>query len=243
MAPSERAKRVLRAVEEGSLEAHATLGAWHLQGKEGLEKDNVKAVAFLREAGDLGHAGAQSCLGTCYAGGWGVDMNAARAVAWWRKAADQGAAAAQYLLGEAYGLGQLDGVKKNLPLGKTYLELSAEQGDEDAVTLLKELRKCVSCGELDVHHMICSRCRKVRFCGKECQLEHWNHPTDPHKLHCVQRRESAGAGVSSGRVKPPAHLDQIAAAAAVRATGNDLFREQKYPEVGGSIKWSTVVNQ
>jgi hypothetical protein len=76
----------------------------------------------------------------------------------------------------------------------------------------------------------------VRFCDKECQLEHWNRPTDPHRLLCVKRREAAGeAGGSSGRVEPPARLDfpadQIAAAAAARVTGNDLFREQKYPEV------------
>ena len=105
----------------------------------------------------------------------------------------------------------------------------------------------MSCGELDVHHMTCSRCRKVRFCDKECQLEHWNHPTDPHRLHCVKRRESAGAEGSMDRVEPPAHLDvlegQIAAAAAARVAGNELFREQKYPEVWSSIHqpvWSLV---
>jgi hypothetical protein len=46
------------------------------------------------------------------------------------------------------------------------------------------------------------------------------------------------------RVEPPAHLDllkdQIAAAAAARVAGNDLFREQKYPEVGPSIKHTSV---
>jgi len=156
---------------------------------------------------------------------------------------------AQYLVGEKYGLGILAGVRKNLPLGKRYLELGAAQGDEDAVALLKELRKCVACGELDVHHLICSRCRNRRYCGKDCQRQHWNSPVDPHSLHCVPRRESAGAGGSSDRVVPPAHLvsleDQIAAAAAARVAGNDLFREQKYPEVGPLgkyyIRQNTVV--
>ena len=97
------------------------------------------------------------------------------------------------------GEGRLQG----LASGKTYLELSAAQGDEDAIARLKELRKCVACGKLDVHHMICSRCRKVRFCGAECQLQHWNHPKDPHKLHCKRRREAAGTGESSsGRADP-----------------------------------------
>jgi hypothetical protein len=83
-----------------------------------------------------------------------------------------------------------------LPLGKRYLELSAAQSFEDAVVLLKELRQCVACGKLDVYHMICSRCRNKRYCNKGCQLWHWNSATDPHKLHCVKRREATGAGGS-----------------------------------------------
>ena len=35
-----------------------------------------------------------------------------------------------------------EGVNKDVPLGKRYLELSAAQGEEKAVALLKELRKC-----------------------------------------------------------------------------------------------------
>jgi len=166
--------------------------------------------------------------------GEGAAHNLQEAAVGWRESADQGDASAQLLIGALYGCGG-GGVKKNLPLGKRYLELSAAAGNEAAVTLLKELRKCVACGELDVHHMICSQCRNVRYCDKGCQLRHWQHPTDPHTLHCVKRRESAGAGGSSDRVEPPAQLDlledPIAAAAAVRVAGNDLFREQKYPEV------------
>jgi len=140
-------------------------------------------------------------------------------------------------------------VKKNLPLGKSYLELSAAAGNETAVMLLKELRKCVGCGELDVHHMICPLCRDVRYCDRECQLLHWSCPTHPHKPHCVPQRESEGAGTASDRVEPPAHLDPFAAAAAAGAEaemaaeataaaataalekGNDLSRAHEYPEV------------
>jgi hypothetical protein len=172
--------------------------------------------------------------------GEGTAHDLQEAAAGWRESADQGDASAQLLIGALYGRGG-GGVKRRLPLGKRYLELSAAAGNEAAVALLKELRKCVACGELDVHHMICSQCRNVRYCGKGCQLLHWKHPTAPHTLHCVKRRESAGAGGSSDRVEPPAHLqdileDQIAAAAAVRVAGNDLFREQKYPEVWPDIK-------
>jgi hypothetical protein len=34
------------------------------------------------------------------------------------------------------------GMKKHVEIGKTYLELSAAQGFEPAVALLKELREC-----------------------------------------------------------------------------------------------------
>ena len=177
--------------------------------------------------------------------GKGAAYELQKAAAGWRESADQGDASAQLLIGALLARGG-DGVKRNQPLGKSYLELSAAAGNEAAVTLLKELRKCVGCGELDVHHMICSQCRDARYCDDDCQLRHWQCPTHPHKPHCIRRREAAGAGAqggSSDRVKPPAHQDLlnnlIAAAASRRVSGNDLFREQKYPEVGPSIKPST----
>ena len=127
--------------------------------------------------------------------GEGTTHDLQEAAAGWRNAADHGDAGAQLLIGALYARGG-GGVKKRLPLGKSYLQLSAAAGKEAAVTLLKELRKCLACGELDVHHMICSRCRKARYCDKGCQLRHWI--ADKHRLHCVRRRESAdGAGGSS----------------------------------------------
>jgi len=69
------------------------------------------------------------------------------AAAGWRESADQGDASAQLLIGALYGRGG-GGVKKNLPLGKRYLELSAAAGSEAArqprvwikVRLIKENR-------------------------------------------------------------------------------------------------------
>ena len=102
--------------------------------------------------------------------------------------ADQGDTVAQFCVGRTYASGE-EGVKKDLPLGKRSLELSAAQGDGDAVALLRELRKCVACGKIDVHHMVCKRSYK-RYCDATCQLRHWNSPADPHKLHCVKQREA-----------------------------------------------------
>ena len=188
MAPSESAKQARRDAEGGSAQAQTLLGVWHLEGMEGLEQDDVKAAALFRQAAVLGLAGAQSLLAGCYYEGTGVEQSYALAAEWGRKAADQGNERAQFFVGEMFALGEV-GVKKDLPLGKRYLELSAAQGHEDAVAPLKELRKCVGCGKLDVHHMVCKRCCNRRYCDRTCQPRHWNSPTDRHSLHCVERRE------------------------------------------------------
>ena len=151
--------------------------------------------------------------------GQGTAHDLQEAAAGWRVSADQGDAGAQLLIGALYACGG-GGVKRRLPLGKHYLELSAAAGNEAAVALLKELRKCVGCGELDVHHMICSQCRDARNCDDDCQLRHWQCPTHPHKPHCVPRRDAAAAGGSSSeRADPSSDHNQrsveVTAAAAV----------------------------
>ena len=183
--------------------------------------------------------------------GKGAAHDLQEAAVGWRESADQGDARAQLLIGALLARGG-GGVKRNQPLGKCYLELSAAAGNEAAVTLLKELRKCMGCGELDVHHMICSQCRDARYCVDDCQLRHWQCPTHPHKPHCLRRREAAeadsaaGSGAPGGSSEltaaaPPdpvtaAPPNPVIAAEAVRVAGNDLFREQKYAEVRPGVK-------
>ena len=193
MAPSELAEQTRRDAERGSAAAQTQLALWHLEGEEGLLQDDVKAAALFREAADLGIVAAQSLLALCNSDGTGLEQNLALAAEWGRKAADQGDRAAQFFVGDMYARGGM-GVKKDLPLGKRYLELCAAQGKQEAAALLKELRKCVACGKLDVHHMICAWCRNVRYCDGRCQLRHWHW----HKPHCGRRREVAGAGAGAG---------------------------------------------
>ena len=190
--------------------AQVELGLWHLLGEEGLQQDVVKAAALFREAAGLGHMAAQTALAVCYSRGQGVQQCYALAVEWGRKAADQGDAGGQFFVGNIYARGEV-GVKKDLPLGKRYLELTAEQGFEDAIALLKELRKCASCGKLDVHHMFCAWCRNVRYCGGTCQLRHWHW----HKPHCGRRREVAGGSPSEPTAADDERaMDEATAAAA-----------------------------
>jgi len=223
--------------------------------KNTSEKSDIDHFVALRNAGHAAEA-AQRVLSVEAAralaavhqvmAGKGTAHDLQEAAAGWRASADQGDASAQLLIGALLARGG-GGVKRSQPLGKRYLELSAVAGNEAAVTLLKELRKCVGCGELDVHHMICSQCRDARYCDDDCQLRHWQCPTHPHKPHCVRRREAAEAGPAAGAgapggsseltaAAPPdsvtaAPPNPVIAAEAVRVVGNDLFREQKYPEV------------
>jgi len=136
MAPSELAKLTRRAADRGCASAQAALGVWHQHGDEGLEQDDVKAAALFRPAAARGFAVAESLLAGCYFSGRGVEQNYALAAEWGRKAADKGDSSAQFFVGGMYASGL--GVKKDLPRGKRYLELCAAQGNQDAVTLLKD---------------------------------------------------------------------------------------------------------
>jgi len=203
MAPSERAKQVRREADLGVAAAQTQLGKWYFVGSEGLERDEEKAAALYLLAADRGDTAAQSALAGCYMTGVGVQQSWELGAEWVRKAADLGDSGAQFDIGKMLELGW--GVTQDLPLAKEYLELCAAQGkargmSEEAVFRLKGPRfyQCASCGTLDVH-MICSRCRSVRYCDTTCQRRHWSRPADPHKLHCVlRRREAAGEGGSGG---------------------------------------------
>ena len=210
----------------------------------------VAARRLLRVQAHAGEEEAARALAAVHRvmAGKGAAHDLLQAAAGWRESADEGDASAQFLIGALLARGG-GGIKRSQPAGKRYLELSAAAGNEAAVTLLKELRKCVGCGELDVHHMICSQCRNARYCDDDCQRRHWQCLMDPHKPHCVPRRESAGAGGPGGssdltapvpapdpRATTP--LDPVSAAEAVRAVGNDMFRAQKYPEVRPGVKHS-----
>jgi len=236
-------------------------GQWGLEASVGLHFIDLRDAEHATEAArrlqrlqararEEGAARELAAVHRVMAGdGKGTAHDLQEAAAGWRESADQGDAGAQLLIGALLARGG-GGVRKSLPLGKRYLELSAAAGNEAAVTLLKELRKCVGCGELDVHHMICSQCRNARYCNGDCQRWHWQCPTHPHKPHCVRRRESAGAGASGGSSDlttpaPPdpvaaAPPDPVTAAAAVRVAGNDLFRKQKYPEVRPGVQHSAL---
>jgi hypothetical protein len=49
---------------------------------------------------------------------------------------------------------------------------------------VKPSRPCAQCGELFPKLKLCTRCRSVSYCSKQCQLEHWRAG---HKLDCKEQ--------------------------------------------------------
>jgi len=56
---------------------------------------------------------------------------------------------------------------------------------------------CANCGKAAT--AICTACKSVRYCNKECQLAH----RKDHKAECKRREQNLKAAARSGRVKKP----------------------------------------
>ena len=113
------------------------IGNNYLFGESGYSIDYTKAVDYLRQAAELGHAMAQNNLGWCYKEGKGVEQNYIEAVKWYRKAADQGYAMAQFNLGWRYEHGE--GVTKSREEAIKWYRKAAAQGESHAKGALKRL--------------------------------------------------------------------------------------------------------
>lgn len=82
-----------RAAERGDAFAQKMLGCCYLYGLEGIAKDEVEAVKWVRKAAEQGDATAQYILGSCY-----ETKDKVEAVKWLQKAAEQGNEFAQRAL-------------------------------------------------------------------------------------------------------------------------------------------------
>ena len=162
-----------KAADKGLAEAQRRLAFCQSEGL-GCIQDLPSAVNFSRQAADQGDMTAQRNLAVHYYHGDGVAQDYTEAIKWFSLAAAQGCKVSQYSLGKMYADGT--GVKKKDNMtAKTFLTLAAAQGCEKSIALLKEIRRCVYCGTLDVHHMICGRCRLVRYCNAGSGLTHTLH--------------------------------------------------------------------
>jgi TPR repeat protein len=92
---------------------------------EGITKDSLEAVKWLRRAAEKEHAGAQVELGEMYDLGEGVPKDSGEAMKWYHKAAEKGYDIAQFLLGEMYARGE--GVTKDPSEAVKWYRKAAEQ--------------------------------------------------------------------------------------------------------------------
>jgi hypothetical protein len=129
---------ITRKAEAGDAEAQLALGdSYGGREKYGLKRNLELAAQWYRKAAEKGNREAQHKLGICYSFGQGLAQNDAMAAGWYRKAAEAGLAEAQTSLGYCYAHGR--GVPLDIEEAKLWLTRAGGQGDDNAVSLLKEL--------------------------------------------------------------------------------------------------------
>lgn len=96
----------------------------------GVPRDEEKAAALYRKAGELGHRRAAYMLGECYRHGWGIAPDDTQAVTWYRRAVTL--FDAKMALGDMYYEGR--GVARNAREAYRWYEQALAQ-HEDAYAL------------------------------------------------------------------------------------------------------------
>lgn len=125
-------QRLLPCGLAGLILAGSAASADLATARKALEsKDYVAAFKELTPLAKQGNPEAQVLLGRMYLMGYGVLKDAQEAHRWFASAAVQGDASAEFFLGAPSVLHHT-----NIPNGLTLLQLSAEQGNQDAQLLL-----------------------------------------------------------------------------------------------------------
>lgn len=112
---------------------------------DSIDKDSIdeyiklsqKAFAYCQKSAQLKNKEAQILLARFYIRGIGVDCNYKEAVEILKEYAEQGNAAAQVAIGSMYFRGH-DSIKQDLQEAKKWFSLAAEQGNQIALSVLKE---------------------------------------------------------------------------------------------------------
>ena len=125
---------LIREAENGNSQAQCSVGDIYSDDMREVY-DLEKAVYWYKKAAEQGHTKAQWLLGACYAQGMGVSKNLSEAERWLLKSAGGGDADGQYFLGGYYMMMKPDIVK-----AKYWLEKAVEQGHEEAIAMLPNIR-------------------------------------------------------------------------------------------------------
>jgi len=127
-----------KAAEQGLKEAQCNTGCCYEEGI-GTDKDLKLAFAWYSKAAEQDDPIAQYSLGCCYLNGDGCKVDEDKAFMYWKKSAKTGYAPSQKNLGICFIEGI--GTKKNEEKGIEWLKKAAEQEDEEAIEILKDLEE------------------------------------------------------------------------------------------------------
>lgn len=98
--------------------------------------DFAEAYCIMRPLAESGDADSQYNIGWMYLNGYGLRVNDSLALEWWEKASEQGHTDASFSIGMLYSLGEGE-VPKDVEKSVDYYLKAAEDGHEDAVTMLQ----------------------------------------------------------------------------------------------------------
>ena len=191
-------------VEKGKAWAQTMLGYRYRDGV-GVDQSYEQARELFELSASQGEVAAQYSLGCMYKDGQSVDQSYERAREYHETAARQGFSHSQYNLGALYCHGE--GVERSYETARELWLKAAAQGHELAIKGLQKLDKhegrttpsfipkpieCANCfrpHDPPEHKLnACNRCRRVFYCGRECQVIHWNkeggHRSYGHKQVC-----------------------------------------------------------
>jgi tetratricopeptide (TPR) repeat protein len=91
------------------------------------------------------------------------------------------------------------------PNSASYSGKRASQSDSGRCTHAGPEMKCAACGkELD-KPKFCARCKKVAYCGAECQKAHWK----THKNECAAAAAAAAASGAAGSAAPEPSAEEM----------------------------------
>jgi hypothetical protein len=207
--PAQAAVWFHKAADLGDAGAKRALGAMLLNGdaRAGIAKNAARGLALVRQAFAEGCSPALFHIAVCYVKGEGVEKDAAHGVSLLRQVITQddvSKADAEIALSLCYMEG--NGVAADTVQAAVWCRQAAEDSSERAIMMLPIILECDFCGTTPARQL-CVRCRKVRYCDRQCQLAHWNRETDPHKGPCKEhcRRAAEASQQEAGSASTSAH--------------------------------------
>lgn len=199
---------------QGDAKAQQLVGKMLISG-DGVSENRSLGVQWLQKAAGQDDVCSLHYLGLIYE--YAHEENPSRVElcgysrTWFKRAAELGHKESCFHLGEIFRKGA--GVAINVHQARKYLRRAATQGHADAIESLKDVCLCTSCGSRGAMRL-CECCWRARYCGPECQRNHWNGigatggvrdggaEAEKHKHTCPQThgRSRGGKDKGDGRV-------------------------------------------